>query len=251
MPTPKWSAYSGNPDGKPIYPNKIDHGEKEPLAGGTDVVRRLQDKLLHEQGNEAMRRPGGTRLASDKDYQDFVTYMDANAVRFPKKQAWWLPAHNMAVNMTLVGTVNLWRFTVLPFQANKRAYVPETATHPAGILIHPTWNSSSRDSYAPSLKFAMQLLAVADREVSVGDTIKAEMKWIETHFHVDIPNDIVTKLVMQAPKMAIRRWGVDRLKVQSTFIPFDTGEAVALSQSQAWDFARTARSVAAKYLARK
>jgi hypothetical protein len=43
-------GYTGNPDGKDIYKNKIDHGYDQPLAGGTDVMKRLQDQLLHEQG---------------------------------------------------------------------------------------------------------------------------------------------------------------------------------------------------------
>lgn len=33
-----------------IYPNKIDHGYGEPLSGGTDVMRKVQNQLRHEQG---------------------------------------------------------------------------------------------------------------------------------------------------------------------------------------------------------
>jgi len=43
-------AYSGNPDGKPIYDHEIDHGYGQPLAGGTDVMRRLQNQYRKEQG---------------------------------------------------------------------------------------------------------------------------------------------------------------------------------------------------------
>ena len=46
----KAAGYKGNPDGQDIYQNEIDHGEDQPLAGGTDVMKRLQDDLLHEQG---------------------------------------------------------------------------------------------------------------------------------------------------------------------------------------------------------
>lgn len=72
----KDGGYSGNPDGKDIYPNQIDHGHEEPLAGGTDVVRRLQNQLLHEQGNTQWQRPGspqhpkGTRSSSNTHAQD-------------------------------------------------------------------------------------------------------------------------------------------------------------------------------------
>jgi hypothetical protein len=55
------AAYKGNPDGKPIYPNKVDHGYKQPLSGGTDVMKRLQDELLHEQGRP--EREKNPRLA--------------------------------------------------------------------------------------------------------------------------------------------------------------------------------------------
>lgn len=54
-------VYSGNPSGEGIYPNEIDHGYTEPLAGGTDVMRKLQNQFLHEQGRE--QRPDSPRLA--------------------------------------------------------------------------------------------------------------------------------------------------------------------------------------------
>jgi hypothetical protein len=44
------ATLNGDPDSASIYPNKINHGYDQPLAGGTDVMKRLQDKLLHEQG---------------------------------------------------------------------------------------------------------------------------------------------------------------------------------------------------------
>jgi len=53
---PRWmkpvkvGAYSGNPDGKPIYDVKVDHGEHEALSGGFDVMKRLQERYRVEQG---------------------------------------------------------------------------------------------------------------------------------------------------------------------------------------------------------
>ncbi len=49
-------GYTGNPDGKDIYENEIDHGTDQPLAGGTDVMKRLQDELLHEQGRPSREK---------------------------------------------------------------------------------------------------------------------------------------------------------------------------------------------------
>ena len=54
-PTPSASrvaqAYSGNPDGQPIYPNEIDHGYAKPIAGDSAVMKDLVKDLRHEQGN--------------------------------------------------------------------------------------------------------------------------------------------------------------------------------------------------------
>lgn len=44
------ASYSGNPDGKPIYPNQIDHGYDKPVSGGTDVMKGLVKSLRREQG---------------------------------------------------------------------------------------------------------------------------------------------------------------------------------------------------------
>ena len=58
------AAYSGNPDGKPIYDVEVDHGEHQALAGGTDVMKRLQDHYLVEQGSQP--REKNPRLAAAK-----------------------------------------------------------------------------------------------------------------------------------------------------------------------------------------
>ena len=67
---PRWmtpirgAAYSGNPDGKPIYDVSIDHGEEHALSGGHDVMKRLQDQYRIEQGGEA-RENQEKRLAAE------------------------------------------------------------------------------------------------------------------------------------------------------------------------------------------
>lgn len=58
----KDAGYKGNPDGKDIYPNEVDHGYDEPLAGGHDVMRRLQNQLVHEQGNDDQVRPAAPEI---------------------------------------------------------------------------------------------------------------------------------------------------------------------------------------------
>lgn len=56
----KWKDVTGPPTDA-IYERKIDHGYDQPLSGGTDVMKRLQDQLLIEQGREP--RPKNPRLA--------------------------------------------------------------------------------------------------------------------------------------------------------------------------------------------
>lgn len=59
----KNAAYEGNPGGEPIYPNEIDHGYDQPLAGGTDVMKRLQNQYLHEQGDVVPQRDPNPKVA--------------------------------------------------------------------------------------------------------------------------------------------------------------------------------------------
>lgn len=51
-------------DGKPIYPKPIDHGYDQPLSGGFDMMKRLQDELVQEQGRPDWDRPDNPRLAA-------------------------------------------------------------------------------------------------------------------------------------------------------------------------------------------
>ncbi len=61
----KRGSYEGNPDGDRIYPGKeFDHGYDEPLAGGTDVMRQLQNRLREEQDREP--RPESPRVGAER-----------------------------------------------------------------------------------------------------------------------------------------------------------------------------------------
>jgi hypothetical protein len=60
----RWAAYSGNPDGKPIYPVEVDHGDNQALSGGFDVMKRLQDRYRIEQGHQP--REQNPRLAAQR-----------------------------------------------------------------------------------------------------------------------------------------------------------------------------------------
>jgi len=57
------AAYSGNPGGKPIYDVEVDHGEHQPLSGGHDIMKRLQDRYRIEQGHPP--RDGNPQLTNE------------------------------------------------------------------------------------------------------------------------------------------------------------------------------------------
>lgn len=85
------AGYKGNPGGKDIYPNEIDHGTKtEPLSGGTDVMRRLQNRLLHEQGDVVPQRPASPKVSHQ--YRFDKKALDESAARVAT--AWTLQQEN-------------------------------------------------------------------------------------------------------------------------------------------------------------
>jgi len=226
------SGYKGNPDGKDIYPNEINHGAKgEPLAGGTDVMRRLQNDLLHEQGNDTWRRPESPKVASlPADFDEAEAYLNENMVKFPKKNGWWLPAHNLGVNMTLLGKINLWVYSIFPtaamvkgLDAAFRSEGVDPVTEPAGLVIRPMWvpHPKYRKEFPVTLKTVELLIQMAQQAVTVGETAQRQLKQIEAHAGITIPTGIKAKVIREAPQIAARRWGVNRLRLKSTFIPLD------------------------------
>ena len=228
----KLAGYKGNPDGKDIYPNEINHGARgEPLAGGTDVMRRLQNELLHEQGNDDWKRPESPKVASlPDDFDEAEAYLNENLVNFPKKSDWWLPAHNLGVNMTLMGKINLWVYSIFPTAAMVKgldaAFRPEgvdPVTEPAGLVIRPMWvpHPKYRKEFPVTLKTVELLVQMAQQAVTVGETAQRQLKQIEAHAGITIPTGIKAKVIREAPQIAARRWGVNRLRVKSTFIPLD------------------------------
>lgn len=233
------ASYSGNPDGKPIYPNEIDHGYDEPLAGGTDVMKRLQNRFLYEQGNTDQIRPTNPVVQSTKKayaeiaYDACVAYLDANLVKFPKKSGWWLPAHNLGINMTMLGGLNLWVFSALPMFPDKRTYIPEGSqgpvVEPAGLRLSFNWSPHPQfqnKNFPATLETAGKLVDLIQKQPTVGEIVKKEMKWVETHFGIALPVTVESPYVLQAAKIAARRW--DQVKTPDTFVPLDGRKAVPM-----------------------
>lgn len=168
-------------------------------------------------------------FARQSDITSVRELFEKELTKFPKKNGWWDPPKNMAINSALMG-LNLWKFTLLPFRAHLRAYHAATERLPEGIVIHPNWDSVNNDLYADDdLSVAEVLIRVVK---STGQTLQemvtAEIKWIETKFHVQVPEFIPTKLRTEIQKIATRRWGADRLRLRDTLIPFDGSKSVEL-----------------------
>ena len=173
--------------------------------------------------------------AEDEEKSDgaqMLEYLEANAKRFKKGHAWWVPPHNLAINSALMA-VNLWRFTILPFQAGRTAYRPAGDRFPEGIVIDPNWDPFERDrTFNHGLKTAEVLVKVAKAQPSISESVKDELESIERHFKIQIPPGIVSHLVGQSLKVAERRWGVDGLRRKRILVPFDGGKSIELGS---WD----------------
>lgn len=58
------AGYLGNPDGKDIYPVKVDHGYNQAISGGSDVMQHLVKNLRAEQGSHMASRVAARYMAS-------------------------------------------------------------------------------------------------------------------------------------------------------------------------------------------
>lgn len=163
--------------------------------------------------------------------------LNAELKRFPKKSAWWDEPKNYAINMTLMGTLNDWRFSILPMRAAAIGYRPANPERnmPEGIVIDPGWTTQSGDPVGggsaidPTPANVAELIKFAKSQPTVQQTVAHELRWLETKFGIKVPSEIEAKLVREAPKVASRRWGINRLRVKKILLPFDGSKAIELS----------------------
>jgi hypothetical protein len=167
--------------------------------------------------------------AKKADIESVFSVLDRELTKFPKRNGWWDPPKNIALNSSLMG-INLWSFAILPFNPAKRAYRAATDTTPEGIIIHPNWHPVNNKTYPdsdPKLANHMVKMVTGFNE-TLQSTIASELRWIETKFSVKIPDSIESKLKTGAVKIATRRWGADRLRLKDTLIPFDGSKPIEL-----------------------
>lgn len=150
-----------------------------------------------------------------------IDYLDSSTERLPKRQAaWWLPPHNLALNQTLLGGYNLWRFTILPLFPKNKAYNERLQ----GIVIHPSWWSVDRRTLTGmDLDLAKKLVGAMNQAPTVQEDVRREMAWIEREFSIVIPEAVQAKIIKDALPTAKRRWSVDRLRLKDRLVPLDGG----------------------------
>jgi curved DNA-binding protein CbpA len=151
--------------------------------------------------------------------------------KFPKKHAWWSPGKNCAINVTLLGGINLWSFSILP-QFYKNIYRPAMNGKPEGIVIDPDWHPLRQDFSDPSPDLMEKLVHFAKNEDTIKDAVAKQLRWIEEKFSCKIPSAVEAKLIKDADKVAKRRWGTNGLRTRKILVPFDGSKSIELGS---WD----------------
>jgi hypothetical protein len=80
-----------------------------------------------------------------------------------------------------------------------------------------------------SAKNAEILMKYAKSQPTVMETVKLELNWVEKKFGIKIPSDIEGTLIREAPKVAARRWGINRLRTKKILVPLDGSKPQELS----------------------
>jgi hypothetical protein len=211
-----------------------------------DELRRLADDLCRRgdlENGEALFHafedfsacPCSRVAADGEEESEFVKahkLLDEKLTQFPKKHGWWDPPRNMAINSALMG-FNLWVFNLLPMFPEKRAYKAKSDRLPEGLVIDPGWvpapNSLGGNRlFGHTVEAVEFLIKLPSKVKSVVDSSEYQLKWVETHFKVQIPSELMSKLLQDVLKIAPRRWGVDRLRSKRILLPFDGSKSVQL-----------------------
>lgn len=200
------------------------------LANLGDTLHSSRVLLAHETVMSLSRVAG----EEESDFTIAARRLSAELTPTKKKSGWWDPPHNYLINMTLMGTLNCWVFTILPKFAAKTAYRPASGNLPEGLVIDPNWGPdyggpTKGETFDPTEKTLDILIREAKSMATVQHTVQHELKWVETKFGVEIPAKIQSDLVQGALKVATRRWGVNRLTQKKILVPFDGSKSQELS----------------------
>ena len=165
------------------------------------------------------------------DEEEAREYLAKHAKPTKKGHGWWIEPHNLLANQALMG-MNLWRFRY-------DASVGQGGDGADGVIIRPMWDSLRHGDTVGQKDFggfshltmadAKQVVKMMKSQPSVAKTTADELDDAEKKAGKKIPASIRAKILKGAPKVAARRWGVDRLKIKKQFIPFDGSKPYNLS----------------------
>jgi hypothetical protein len=188
--------------------------------------------------HEALRIvSAGDDEEAPSEYKQMEEFLNSNltAIKKDRQGAWWAPPNNFMINSAIMG-LNTWVYRILPMFAAKTAYRPADPERgmPEGLVIDPGWTPSrddptGGDTIIHSLKNAELLAKVAKSQPSVTDNVKMEFRWVESKFGVKIPSGVESAILRDTLKVAVRRWGVNRLRTKKILVPFDGSKSQELS----------------------
>lgn len=138
---------------------------------------------------------------------------------------YWKPPHNLMVNFSLSG-VNLWMFSILMPFWERLGFDRKNN----GIVIKPGWKplgdrvlgqtDLGGHHHMTDRQVDIVLKAVSDMK-SIPETVKEELRKLEQHFHIEIPEASKALLIKNSLATAKRRWTANMLKIKNTLVPLD------------------------------
>jgi len=170
------------------------------------------------------------RGEDDSDYPSPRNLFDERLTPINKKvgfkQGWWDPGRNLVVSIPMRGML-AHKFSLLggnpyshPVRMKGYAAANALGQHPEGIIIEPGWMSTG-DNFDDSYNSALRLIDYAKSAETIKSTLQRELNAIESHNGVSIPSSISGKLLAEADKIAVRTYGVDRLRKNPRILGFD------------------------------
>jgi protein-export SecD/SecF family membrane protein len=196
------------------------------LANLGDTIHSSRVLLAHETVMSLSRVAG----EEESDFTIAARRLSAELTPTKKKSGWWDPPHNYLINMTLMGTLNCWVFTILPKFAAKTAYRPASGNLPEGLVIDPNWGPdyggpTKGETFDPTEKTLDILIREAKSMATVQHTVQHELKWVETKFGVEIPDGkavISGNFTADAAKALVRDLNYGALPVPIELISTET-----------------------------
>lgn len=172
----------------------------------------------------------------------FETILNKKLDESKKGRMWWKAPSGIAANSTLMGDINLWRFTVLGSAARfslKKLIVPSNPNrglNSDALVCNFGWTTYEDGFRLPvgviakdPEKYANDIIKIIKGGPSLTKIINVEIDNVEKATGKKVPESIVKVLIAEAPKVAQRRMGANIVKSKSTVVPFDGSKPFQVS----------------------